>query len=1044
MTKLEQMKALVKKLHKASIAYYQYDEPIYTDKHYDEMYDELDKLEKETGTILSGSPTQKVQGFILDGLEKQKHSKPMLSAEKTKDINEIKSFVKGKEFYGSYKLDGCFSPETRIKMADGTDKCIRDINVGDLVMSFDENTKKVSYQKVKNVFNNGKKEFDKWIRLKIFRSDFHSNPYRLLCTKNHQIFTEDGWKSAEELNIGDKIYYYDYKITKKQEEVLLGIGLGDGWFVNRHKDKKTNCEPTLEWHYSKVNKNNYNIMIDHIREMFEKKNPSVSYRKSGYGSNMIDINLHSTRVPKYMMNTNNKLRCGFTYTEEIIKNITPLVLAILYIDDGSKNTSKEDGYESAINVKVRCQLAVNRHSYDNAKKFSDFLNSQGYYNTILFEKEVISKEGEGYRICFSAEGTENFFDAISKYIPKELRSIKLGMKAKWQNCEEIAWWKSCGNFGLCDGGIIVQKENGFRNKQQNKIRINRKSYLDSYDLEVENNHTYFANNYPVHNCTLVTIFEDGKLKTCLTRGSGSEGEIVTEQAKMISNIPKSIKYLDRLELRGECLVTWSAFNYINERLIEPFSHPRNMAAGGIRNLNTFVARDRFLQFVVFECVTDIGIDSKLEALNFISDLGFTVVPIAKGTIDEISDALQPEFVDYPVDGQIYEIDSRKLSMSMGSTAHHECCRMALKWEDETYETKLLDIEWNTTRTGLINPIAIFEPVEIQGSIVSKATLHNLSYIEELELGKSDIIEVYKSNMIIPKVHDNITRSNTWEYPKMCPCCNHPTEIWDDNGSKTLHCVNPDCPAQFISKLTHAVNKDCLNIVGLSESVLEALVSKGYVTNFVDLFHLDTHRAALEVIPGMGKKSVDKLLSAIEKARKTSLERFLCSLSVPLLGKTASKLISRYCHGDIGYFNACLNNDFNFAIIEGVGQKLNQNVYDWFNNEDNVLMYAALQDELEFPDDVEVKSKIETNENNNKIDLNGKAFCITGKLIHYANRDAFVLAVESHNGKVASGVTSKTDYLVTNDTTSGSSKNKKATELGIHIITEEEFIKMIGD
>ena len=543
-------------------------------------------------------------------------------------------------------------------------------------------------------------------------------------------------------------------------------------------------------------------------------------------------------------------------------------------------------------------------------------------------------------------------------------------------------------------------------------------------------------SYKLDGLTLVVIFENGELKTALTRGSGEYGEVVTEQAKMISNLPKRINYTGRLELRGECVVSWDNFNYINERLKEPFSHPRNMAAGSIRNLDTNMAKDRMLEFIVFECVEGFEGHDKVVDLFCLAELGFSTVQIGTNSdVDTIVNELTPENSKYPVDGIIFEVLDKKISKAMGATSHHENCRMAFKWNDETYETIFREIEWNTTRSGLVNPTAIFDTVNIQGSDVSKATLHNLSYIEELELGYGDTIEVYKANMIIPKIHDNLTRSNTWAYPTECPCCNHPTEVHNANGSKTLHCTNPDCPAKFISKLTNFVSKNGMDIKGLSENTLELLVDKGYVKSFKDLYHLNYYKKELSALSGFGAKSVSKLLKAIEDSRKVDLSHFLTALGIPLCGKSTCKDISTYCNGDIDSFVFITGNTIlEFASIDGVGTAVVDSLDEWWDK--NAEMVFELLEEL----------SIETQEVNTEAvtgaDLAGATFCITGKLTHFANRDALVESITSHNGKYLSNVSSKLNYLINNDKTSASGKNKKALEVGCKIISEQDYLEMI--
>lgn len=595
--------------------------------------------------------------------------------------------------------------------------------------------------------------------------------------------------------------------------------------------------------------------------------------------------------------------------------------------------------------------------------------------------------------------------------------------------------------GIVLAGSPTQKVQGYilkglEKQKHSKPMLSAAKTKDVNEIKKFINWRDFYGSYKLDGLTLVVIFEDGELKTALTRGSGNEGEVVTSSAKMISNLPKKINYTDRLELRGECVVSWENFNYLNEILTEPFSHPRNMAAGSIRNLDTNIARERMLEFVVFECVTDIGIDNKFEVLDKIEELGFTVVERIYGEVKEgcpvdyIVENMTSDKCKYPVDGLIFELNSRTLSESLGATSHHENARIAMKWSDETYETVFREIEWNTTRSGLVNPTAIFDTVNIQGSDVSRSTLHNLSYIEELELGEGDIIEVYKANMIVPKVHNNLTRSNTWTYPTTCPCCNHPTEVHNENGSKTLHCTNPDCSAKFISKLVNFVSKNGLNIVGLSENTLETLVEKKYVTSFVDLYHLDKYKSELSSLSGFGAKSVSKLLKSIDDSRIVDLTHLITALGINLIGKSTAKLISQYCKGDVDIFAMIMNNtSMELCALDGVGVAAASSLDSWWC--ENSDMFYELSDELSIEKPEEKKETVNTNGNS----ISGMTFVVTGSVNHFKNRNELQEKIEQLDGKVAGSVSAKTSVLLNNDTESNSSKNVKAKQLNIPIWSE---------
>ena len=575
---------------------------------------------------------------------------------------------------------------------------------------------------------------------------------------------------------------------------------------------------------------------------------------------------------------------------------------------------------------------------------------------------------------------------------------------------------------------------GFAKVQHTKPMLSANKTKDIKEIEKFVAGNRFYGSYKLDGLTIVVRYKNGDFTQGITRGSGIEGEDVTEQCRFIKNLPMTIPYKNDLELRGECVISWNEFKRINKDLDTPYSHPRNLAAGTLRNLDLNIIKERNLSFIVFERVTDIEEDSKSKTLIDVHNMGFEIVPITKlnSTVNQVHDALQPEFYQYPVDGIIFELDSRKLSESLGSTSHHECCRMALKWEDELYDTTLKDIEWNTSKTGLINPVAVFAPVDLDGAITTRATLHNISYIENLQLGIGDTIQVYRANMVIPKVHSNLTMSNTWKLADKCPCCGCDVEIHNENGSKTLRCINPDCKAKLLGKLAHFVGKNAINIDGLSEQTLQKFIDLGWLSSFRDIYYLSDYKEEMYKLDGFGKKSVDKLLENIEKSRNTTLDRFIYGLCIPLIGKTASKTIAReFGSGNVeGFYDAW--SDYNFSQLEDFGNTMNQSMHDFYNQ--NYKWISELIDEFNF----------ESSEKMNNINLSifDKTFVITGSLKHYKNRDELVNIIERFGGKVSSSVSTKTSYLLNNNVTSTSGKNKKAIELGIPIISEEEFDKIL--
>lgn len=550
-----------------------------------------------------------------------------------------------------------------------------------------------------------------------------------------------------------------------------------------------------------------------------------------------------------------------------------------------------------------------------------------------------------------------------------------------------------------------------------------------------NNNDFYC-SYKLDGLTLVTIYENGELKQAITRGTGLIGEDVTEQAKMISNLPLKIPYTEYLELRGECVISWDNFNRINKTLENKYSHPRNLAAGSLRNLDTNITKQRNLSYIVFECVSGVYngydyYDSKWDELNYLDCLGFTTVQCCRNPVDLCVDLMTPESYEYPVDGLIFEFDSKPYSQSLESTSHHEGCRMALKWADNTYETILRDVIWDVGRSGVISPVAVFDEVDLDGALTTKATLHNLSVIEELELGIGDTITVYRSNMVIPKVDENLTRSNTLVIPDICPCCGQPTEVKHTDNSKFLMCTNPDCTAKKIAQFTHFVSRNCMNIDGLSEKILEKLISLGYISDFKSIYGLSAHQNELVLLDGFGEKSVKKLLSAVEKSRDVKLESFIAALGIPNIGLSAAKTIAKNFDGSFKEFiSAYFYWHMDWTLLPDFGKIMADSINKYLH--DNLEMVGELANEMRFI--MPEKEVVVDNP------FNGKSLCVTGKLNHFT-RDSINEKIISLGAKAVSSVSKKTDYLITNEA-SGSSKYKKAIELNIPIITEDEFLNMI--
>lgn len=549
-------------------------------------------------------------------------------------------------------------------------------------------------------------------------------------------------------------------------------------------------------------------------------------------------------------------------------------------------------------------------------------------------------------------------------------------------------------------------------------------------------HTFYC-SYKLDGLTLVVRYQDGKFIQAVTRGTGIIGEDVTEQAKMIANLPMHIPYDRDLELRGECVVSWDNFHKINEKLEDKYSHPRNLAAGSLRNLDANITKERNLSYVVFECVSDlydgnILFDSKWDELGYLGYLGFETVERCHGTVEDCVEDMKPESYKYPVDGAIFELCMKSYSKTLASTSHHEGCRMALKWQDEVYETTLLDVEWNPTRTGLISPVAIFEEIDLDGALTTRATLHNLSIIKQLELGIGDTITVYRSNMVIPKIDDNLTRSDTLVIPDKCPCCGTNTVIKDTDNSQVLMCPNPDCSAKKIAQFTHFVSRKCMNIDGLSEKTLETLLSHGFVRNFKDIYHLSDHYNELVYLDGYGKKSVEKLLKSIEDSRNVKLENFIAAFGIPNIGPSAAKTISQYFNGEVYRWLGAYFNSFDWTKLDDFGDIMAKSIEEYFYY--HIADVEELAKEMNFI----VEEKRSTIQN----PFTDKTICVTGRLNHFT-RDSINEKIASLGAKTSGSVSKKTDYLVTNEA-SESSKYKKAVELNIPIITEDEFLTMLGE
>ena len=542
--------------------------------------------------------------------------------------------------------------------------------------------------------------------------------------------------------------------------------------------------------------------------------------------------------------------------------------------------------------------------------------------------------------------------------------------------------------------------------------------------------------------TIVLTYENGGLIKAVTRGNGEIGEVITSNARAFSNIPLNIAYKGQLILRGEAVITYSDFNRINEEIKEldaKYKNPRNLCSGSVRQLNSQITAERNVHFEAFALVKAEGVDfgnSRKNQFEWLKSQGFEVVRYEEVTRDSLPAAVEGfakavETNDIPSDGLVLIFDDIAYGESLGRTAKFPRNSIAFKWQDEIRETTLSYIEWSPSRTGLINPVAVFEPVELEGTTVSRASVHNISIMEALELGTGDTVTVYKANMIIPQIADNLTRSGVRDIPEKCPVCGGATEIRQLGDVKSLYCTNPGCQAKKIKSFTLFVSRDALNIDGLSEATLEKFIGAGFIHSYADIFHLEDHRESIVEMEGFGQKSYDNLIASIKTASHTTLPRLVYGLGIPGIGLANAKMLCREFSYD---FDAMRRADMDeLTAVDGIGGVLAQAWMDYFASEASNREVDGLLKEL----DIE-KEQVEETE----AIFAGMTFVITGSVEHFANRKELTALIESKGGKATGSVTAKTTYLINNDVTSNSSKNKKAKELGVPIISEEEFLRML--
>lgn len=543
--------------------------------------------------------------------------------------------------------------------------------------------------------------------------------------------------------------------------------------------------------------------------------------------------------------------------------------------------------------------------------------------------------------------------------------------------------------------------------------------------------------------TIVLTYENGELVKALTRGNGEIGEVITGNARVFANVPVNVPYRGRLVLRGEAIITYSEFRRINSQIGDAdakYKNPRNLCSGSVRQLDPAVTRSRNVRFIAFSLVEAENVDfggTRSGQLEWLASQGFDVVEyrhVDKTNLPETIDRFEEQVKtnDFPSDGLVLIYDDIEYGRSLGTTAKFPRDSIAFKWEDQQEETVLREIEWSASRTGLINPVAVFDPVELEGTTVSRASVHNISIMRELKLGIGDRIMVYKANMIIPQISENLTGSDTIEVPEVCPVCSGKTEIRSDSGVSTLYCTNPLCPAKQLKSFSHFVSRNAMNIEGLSEATLEKLISRGLVREFSDLFRLDRYRAEITEMEGFGEKSFENLTTSAERARRTTPERLLYALGIPGIGAANARLIVRAAHRNWERIQSMTIEEL--TAIDGVGEIMAQSYVSFFQNPEKKKILEDLLEVLILDETEETRGEV----------FQGMTFVITGSLEHYENRDALKAEIEKAGGKVAGSVSGKTSWLINNNVNSTSGKNRKAHELGVPIINEETVRKWIAE
>ena len=543
--------------------------------------------------------------------------------------------------------------------------------------------------------------------------------------------------------------------------------------------------------------------------------------------------------------------------------------------------------------------------------------------------------------------------------------------------------------------------------------------------------------------TIVLTYDNGELVKAVTRGNGYVGEVITNNAKVFKNVPHRIAFKGKLTLRGEAVIKYSDFNALNNQIEDSeakYKNPRNLCSGSVRQLNNAVTAERNVFFFAFTLVVAEGEDfhnSRMQQFEWLRSQGFDVVEHVQVDRESLPSCVS-QFAeritenDFPSDGLVLILEDIAYGESLGTTAKFPRNAIAFKWADEIRETHLLDVEWSASRTGLINPIAVFEPVELEGTTVSRASLHNISILRALQLGRGDLIQIYKANMIIPQIAENLTRSDSLEIPSVCPVCGETTEIRSLNDVSSLYCLNEECPAKHVKQFSLFVSRDAFNIEGMSEATLEKLIQHGFLHEPADLFHLDNYHDEIVQLDGFGEKSYQRLMASVQKARKITLAKLIYSLGILNIGLSNARLLCRHYKNDLQALMSASTEEL--TAIDGIGPVIAGSFTDYFTDEHHKKELEDLLGEVEIEqENFEAEDRI----------FDGKIFVITGSLEHFKNRNALKELLEEKGAKVAGSVSSKTSYLINNDAASASSKNKKARELGVSVITEEELMALMG-